>query len=458
MARTVLDYVPTPKQAVFHASAADEVLYGGAAGGGKSRAIVMEALIRALETPGARCYLFRRTYPELQDTLISEALRSIPPQLGRYHQTRRDFELVNGSVLRFRHCARDADRFRYQGAEMHHLFIDELTHFSLEVYDYLRTRLRAPKGLRIRPVVRCASNPGGAGHAWVKARFVDAGEAGATHTRSVWSDALQAAQERTLLYLPATCHDNPHLSADYVFELEQKPPRLREALLHGRWDAFEGQAFSEWRDEKEGYDTGCGSHVVRPFDVPREWPRWRSFDFGYARPFSVGWWAVSPDGAVYRYREWYGAAGPDQGLRMDPSAIARGIREQEAAFEQGLHVSGVADPSIFDGSRGESIAQRMQAEGVYFEKGENARLPGKMQLHARLALDGQGRSGLYVFSTCRAFLRTLPALACDPARPEDVDTAGEDHAYDETRYFLMARPYAPAAPKAAARRAIDPFS
>ncbi|NLG25166.1 MAG: Terminase-like family protein [Clostridiales bacterium] len=450
-----LNYRPTPRQAMFHASAADEVLYGGAAGGGKSKAIVMEALLRCLEHPGTQAYLFRRSLRELDDTLVAEALHSIPTELGKYSQSAHDYRLLNGSVLRFRHLATAKDHLNYQGAEIHWLFIDELTHFPQASYEFLKTRLRAVRSLGIRPVARLTSNPGGPGHAWVKKYFVDAGPPGEVAPRTVKSGLLGRAQRRTVQYIPARATDNPYLSEDYVFELEQKPRALREALLLGRWDAFEGQVFEEFRDDPDHYKDGLGSHVIAPFDVPAEWPRYRSFDFGYSRPFSVGWWAVDPDGAVYRYREWYGATAADEGVRMAPGDVAREILSIERQAGEGL-VRGVADPSIWDSSRGESVAEQFAREGVHFVPGDNARLSGKMQLHKRLKFGGDGRAMLYVFSTCRAFIRTVPALTYDDARCEDVDTRGEDHVYDETRYFLMERPMG-IRPNPTLRRAYHPL-
>lgn len=434
-----LNYHPTQKQCLFHQSNADEVLFGGAAGGGKSKAVVMEALLRCLEHPGTQAYLFRRTLRELDDTLVAEALRSIPSPLGSYSGTTHDFRLANGSAMRFRYCMNERDKLNYQGAEIHWLFIDELTHFEQGVYEYLKTRLRARTALDIRPAARCTSNPGGPGHAWVKKYFVDAGEPGQLVRTRVFSRLLNREQERTRQYLPARATDNPYLSEDYLFELEQKPRALREALLLGRWDAFEGQVFSEFTDDPAHYADRRFTHVIQPFEIPANWPRYRSFDFGYARPFSVGWWAMDCDGVAYRYREWYGASAANEGLRLSPAEIGRGIRRiEEEAGE--TRIGGVADPSIWDTSRGESVAEQMEREGVYFLPGDNARLSGKMQLHGRLKFNEEGVPGLYVFNTCRAFLRTVPSLCYDMSRCEDVDTSAEDHVYDETRYFLMHRP------------------
>ncbi len=436
-------YVPTEKQAAFHCSTADEALYGGAAGGGKSKALVMDALARCLLHPGTHAYLFRRTYRELEDTLIAEARASIPRALGTYNASRHEISLAGGSVMHFRHCRSSADMYDYAGTEMHWLYIDELTSFELPVYEYLRTRLRAKKELGIVPVTRCATNPGGIGHAWVRARFVDVGRPMELKEHRVESRVLGHWSTYVTQFIPALAAENPHIGEGYVFELERKPEALRRALLLGDWNAFEGQVFTEFKDDPAHYADGRWTHVIKPFQVPGHWMRYQSFDHGYTAPFSVGWWAVSPGGIAYRYREWYGWNGtPNKGAELSPGEIARGILEREAEERrEGIRFDRIADPAIFERSRGESVAQQMAAEGVNFRKGDHARLAGKMQLHGRLRFDQEGKPGLYVMDCCRQFIRTVPALPYDPSRVEDVDTAAEDHVYDETRYFLMSRPY-----------------
>lgn len=455
-----LGYTPTAKQRMFHESAAHEVLFGGAAGGGKSMAIVMDALMRCLTWPGTTAFVFRRTYPELEDTVIAEARRSIPASLAKYNVSRHEMLLPNGSRMLFRHCANAGDMYNYAGAEIHWLYFDELTTFERPAYDFLKTRLRAKKALGIVPVVRASSNPGGVGHGWVKKMFVDAGPYGAVIPHEIPETPEEERAFYTTQYIPSLATENPHISREYLRELRKKPKALRDALLYGRWDAFEGQVFTEFTDDPGHYADGLHTHVVAPFEIPADWPRYRSFDFGYSKPFSVGWWAVSPGGICYRYREWYGCDGaPNTGLRLQPGRIAQGIADAEAAERrEGVRFTGIADPSIFDVSRGESVADLMTREGVFFQPGDNARLSGKMQLHERLRFGPDGRPGLYVFSTCRAFIRTIPNLPYDPNKAEDVDSSAEDHVYDETRYFLMAWP-SPARERARARPpACDPFA
>ena len=215
--------------------------------------------------------------------------------------------------------------------------------------------------------------------------------------------------------------------------------------------------FTEWRDQPEHYGDGVGTHVIDDFSPPGTWKRYRAFDFGYKRPFAVLWMAVDPDGRVYVYRELYGAGAPNEGVRKTPAEIARLIRQAEADAGE-AEVIGVADPSIWDASRGESVAEQMAAEGVRFLRGENARLAGKMQMHVRLAMDREGKPGLYVMRRCAHTIRTLPSLVYDPLRPEDVDSQGEDHIYDALRYFLMLRPARTMNSSVRARPVFDPLA
>ena len=445
-----IPYQPTPKQAAFHATTANEVLYGGAAGGGKTKAMIMDALFRTLTFPGTTAVIFRRTYQELEDTDIKEALSSYPPEIAKYNAGRHEFNLINGSKILFRHCEHEADRFRYSGIEIQFLYFDELTSFEQAIYDFLKTRLRAKKSLGVVPIVRSASNPGGIGHGWVKKMFVDAGPYMSIIEQEIYSEALHKSKIIRSQYIPALATENPFITEDYIFQLEMKPDALRRALLNGDWDSFEGQVFTEITDNPAHYRDRLWTHVIEPFDIPASWPRYMSFDHGYSRPFSCGWWAVSPiDGTVYRYKEWYGTK-PRQantGLQYTPVQIAEGIIAREAEeIAENIYIDRIADPAIFDQSRGESVADQMRPnnnhQGVYFRKGDNTRLAGKMQLHERLRFSSEGKPRLYVFNTCQDWLRTVPTLPYSLTKPEDVDTDAEDHAYDDTRYFLMARPLA----------------
>ena len=209
---------------------------------------------------------------------------------------------------------------------------------------------------------------------------------------------------------------------------------------------YEGQFFEDFFDRPEHYLDRRFTHVIEPFEIPGDWKIYRSFDWGYHRPFSCGWWAVDYDGVAYRILELYGCTGtPNEGVRWTPEQVFAKIRaiETEHRWLAGKRITGIADPAIWDAETGESIAQTAARHQVYFQPGDHKRLPGWMQVHYRLSMDENGCPMLYVFKNCKAFIRTMPLLQYDGTNCEDVDTDGEDHVADETRYFCMSRPIRP---------------
>lgn len=436
---------PQKRQADFLCRFEDEALYGGAAGGGKSEALVLEAL-RQVAVPTYRALILRKTYPELSE-LVDKAHRYYPAAVpgAQWSEARHEWRFPSGAKIYFGAMQHPNDRFKYQGRAYDYIAFDELTHFTQDEYMYLLSRNRA-SGSGTRVYMRASANPGGIGHGWVKARFLTP----APPMQTIWEpvslrlpDGTVQETRRSRVFVPSTVFDNQILLQNdpaYAARLAALPEADKRALLYGDWDAFAGQVFCEWRSDAAHYADRRHTHVIDPFPVPRHWRIVRGFDFGYSRPFSVGWWAVSPDNILYRIRELYGCTGtPNQGLRWEPARIAREIRavERDDPNIKGHTVRGVADPSIFDQSRGESVAEMMEREGIFFDPADNARIAGKMQLHHRLAFDANGVPGLYVFHTCNHFIRTVPALVYDSANVEDVNTAMEDHIYDETRYVAM---------------------
>lgn len=417
---------------------ADEVLFGGAAGGGKSYGQIADAFIYALRYSGSKQLILRRSFPELERSLILTSLALYPKEVGKYNSTARKWFFKNCSTIEFGYCDKEKDVYNYQGAEYDMIRFDELTHFTAAQYMYLISRLRGVNDFPKQ--IKSTANPGGVGHSWVKDRFIDVAE---PNTKFV--DEF----ERSRIFIPSRVEDNTFLmksDPNYVKRLMQLPEKERKALLYGEWDIFEGQVFSEWRNNKSGFITRRNTHVIKPFEIPKDWRRYRAFDFGYSKPFAVSWFAVDHDGRAYNYREFYGCNGtPDVGIKLTAQQIAMKIREIEDEEEYDGNITGIADPAIWNntGSAEGSIAEMMEKCGVYFEKGNNSRLAGKMQVHYRLAFDDEGIPMIYFFENCRNIIRTLPMLVYDSVNPEDVDTRQEDHLYDALKYFLMASPIAP---------------
>lgn len=442
---------PQKKQVEFLSRAEDEVLYGGAAGGGKSDALVIEAL-RQVHIPHYRGILIRKTYPECR-ALIDKSMtyyQSAYPD-AKYNDSKHMWTFPSGAVIYFGSLQHSKDKHKYQGQNYDFIGIDELTHFTYDEYVYLKSRNR-PQGPGTRCYMRMTCNPGGVGHGWVKERFISGKEPYQTYTEDIFVEGKQ--YQRTSCFIPATVFDNDALLQNdpmYVANLGSLPEAERKALLYGDWDSFSGQVFTEFKNSPDHYFDRKWTHVIEPFPIPAHWRRFRSFDFGFTKPFSVGWWAVDEDGRLYRYRELYGCTGePNHGIKKEPHEIARMIREIEEKYDKGCQIMGIADPSIWDTSRGTAgcIRAEMEKEKVYFEKGKNDRLAGKMQCHYRFSFDEEGLPGVYIFKTCKDFIRTVPNLVYDELRVEDVNTAGEDHIYDEMRYMFMAAPVkSPAAKK-----------
>lgn len=424
---------PSPKQIVFLQDRHKFVAFGGARGGGKSFIVRVKAILLALQFAGIKIMIIRRSYPELVENHIKPTLAMLPVGAYKYNDGKKELTL-NGSQILFRYCAGDKDLLNYQGLETDVLFVDEATQLSEETFKVLSACVRGVNDYPKRIYLTC--NPGGVGHAWVKRLFVD----------RKFSETENPAEYS---FIQSFVTDNKALlksNPDYIKQLEALPPKLREAWLKGNWDIFEGQFFEDFVDDPKHYLDRRHTHVIDPFDIPREWRIYRSFDFGYAKPFSVGWWAVDYDGRAYRILELYGCTQtPNEGVKWSPDKIFREVKriENEHRWLKGQSIRGVADPSIWDKSRGESIAEMSEREGVYWEPGKNNRLNGWMQLHYRLAFDDDGIPMMYIFKNCKGFIRTIPSLCYDDNKPEDLDTSQEDHIADETRYFCMMRPIKP---------------
>jgi hypothetical protein len=331
------------------------------------------------------------------------------------------------------------------------IFLDEATQLSEYQMKTITACLRGVNDFPKRVYYTC--NPGGQGHQFIKAKFID---------RKF--DNGEDPDDYTFIQSLVT--DNKVLmesQPDYVKQLEALPPKLREAWLYGRWDIFEGQFFEEFREtpditkcheagitEEEAMEQGRWTHVIKPFDLSshdkRGWTIVRSYDFGYAKPFSCAWWAVDYDGTIYRIMELYGCTStPNEGVKWTPDKQFEEIAkvEREHPWLKGKQIHGVADPAIWDASRGDSIADTAIKYGVYFTPGDHERIAGWMQCHYRLQFDENGYARMYVFENCKGFIRTIPLMMYDEHKVEDLDTSQEDHIADEWRYMCMSRPIEP---------------
>ena len=431
---------PSPKQELFLTADNTYIAFGGARGGGKSWAVRIKAVLLCLNYPGIKVMIVRKTYPELQENHIiplCQMLRchgSRRERLAAYNDSKKHIKFPNGSRILFRYCDKLKDAERFQGTEVDVLFVDEATHQSEEKIEKLNACVRGYNDFPKRTYYTC--NPGGEGHQWVKRLFID----------RKYRDEEDPAE---YTFIQSRVTDNLALlekDPRYMRRLKALPPKLRKAWLEGDWNIFEGQFFEDFYDREEHYLDRQWTHVIEPFEIPDGWRIYRSFDWGYAKPFSCGWWAVDYEGTIYRILELYGCTDtPNEGLKWTPDQVFSEIHriETEHRWLAGKRIQGVADPAIWDAETGESLAERAEKYQVYFDKGDHKRIPGWMQVHYRLAFDENGFPMMYVFKNCRAFIRTLPLLQYDEHKPEDLDTGGEDHVADETRYFCMSRPIEP---------------
>ena len=400
-----------------------EVLFGGAAGGGKSDALLVEGL-RQIHIPGYRAILFRREGPQLK-RLIDRSIEIFPGIGGEWKDSKSTWHFPNNVKYIFSHMEHEKDKLKHDGQEYQYIGFDELTHFTETQYKYLYSRCRTSSP-DLTCYIRASAMPMGVGISWVKQRFIDYGP----HEVVIDTDTGLERQ-----YIPSRLDDNKVLMQNdpqYEARLKLMGPKLYKALRLGDWDSVEGAAFEEL--DKRMAPVG---HMMPAHEPPPGSLIWRAFDWGYAKPFSCGWYYEDCDGNIIRFREWYGWNGnADKGLRMGAREVARGIKEIDNFYDLS---HGIADASIFSKQDNTpSIAEEMEAEEVYWypsDSSPGSRIQGKMQIHGRL----QAKK-VFVTENCKHFWRTIPVIQVDERKPEDVDTKMEDHLYDEFRYGLMDRP------------------
>lgn len=399
--------------------------------------------------------LFRRTYPELEE-VIFQSKQIFPSMGGIYKLGSRTWHFPNGATYKLRSMDREQDADKYQGSAYTHISFDELPNWATDVaFNKLKACLRSTEEVPTKRI-RATGNPGGVGHSWVKHRFIDPDPQGfKAIDETKWvnlftgeqSDEQQKGKNwqqitSTRMFIPSRLQDNQILmlnDPNYVSRLANTgSSELVKAWLAGDWNAIEGAYFDDWSQEK---------HIIDWFEIPDYWYKFRAMDWGYAKPFSIHWYAVSdgsavlyqgkkyifPKGAMICYREWYGMVEnkPNVGLRLDSEDIAKGILEREAEELNDM----VLDPACWDSSRGVSIAEQMVDNDVYWTMADNKRIAGWQQVRYRMK-----KGLLFVMKSCTNLIRTIPIMQHDKTHYEDLDTNLEDHAVDDLRYACMSRP------------------
>lgn len=431
-----------------------EIFYGGARGGGKTDGMLGKWAIKAARYgEGAIGVFFRKTREDLKEAI--ERSKQIYNPLGAKY-TANEWTFPNGARLKFQYLERDKDAENYQGHNYTDVFFEELTHWADPgPVNKLKATLRSPTGVPTQ--FHATGNPGGPGHNWVKARYIDPAPGGWEVLTEEFENPFDGTkQELQRVFIPSKLTDNPLLlNADplYVAKLQQSGSKeLVKAWLKGDWNVIEGAYFDCWSDQM----------VIKPCILPEHWTRFRSFDWGSAKPFSVGWWAIAsedlmhpsggviPKNAMVRYREWYGCKKdkPNTGLKLTVEQVAEGIVSRGT---EKIHYS-VADPAIFSQDGGPSMSERMYNHSkIVWRRADNKRVAtqghvgGWDQMRARMV--GDENPMIYCFDTCIDSIRTIPVIQHDENKPEDLDTESEDHAADEWRYACMSRPYTKPAPK-----------
>jgi len=421
---------PHYKQALALKSPAFELLFGGAAGGGKSDFLLMD-FYSGVNKYGKhwKGIMFRRTYDELEELLL-RANQIYAPLGGKLVNKGRDYVFSNGATIKFRYLEQDKHVLRYQGHQYTWIGFDELGNYPTDfAWRYMITRCRSAAGVPC--YMRSSANPGGVGHAWIKTRWIDGYEAYKTHKTVETAGAVEFPITRA--FIPSRLEDNPALMKNdpgYAERLKLLPGHLYRALRGGDWDIFAGQVFDEFRRSR---------HVVKPFALEAgEWIKFYAYDWGYSKPFSLGKWAVNSEGRMVRYGEWYGCEKGeiDVGVKMSTKEIAE--RCWEMAVQEGI-TKMVADTAMWskDGD-GPSKTEIFEEAGFEMIKANKDRKNGLSIFHQRLKTEcGDGQPMLLIFDHCVDFIRTIPALTPCPGNPEDVNTALEDHIYDESRYAMM---------------------
>jgi phage terminase large subunit len=411
-------YRPFPRQREFHDSRAKYRLFGGAAGPGKTKALLWECIFQALEFPGVDTLLLRRTFPELESSLLAYFRRDVPREMyASYNESKHIVTWHNGSTTRFGHCANENDVYQYQGAEYLFIGLDELTHFTLKQWQFLTSRNRCPVPGTF-PNMAGATNPGNIGHAWVKALWID-------REAPAGMESASQYDERDYSFIKATIADNPVYAHDLEYQrtLDSLPTHLRRAFLQGDWNIVAGQYFDV---------LDCSLHTARHEEVSIErwWPHWISIDWGFEHPSAVLWHAAAPDGVVVTYREFVQN-------HLSPRMLAAAIAERSV----GERISAVyLSPDAFAQRTADDTIADQLGQGLALEHlprpdlADDERVGGWMLMYELL------RTSKWLITTnCHELLETLPVLTRDEANIEDILKTDGDDVADSARYGIKSR-------------------
>ncbi|MDD3203548.1 MAG: phage terminase large subunit [Pygmaiobacter massiliensis] len=397
---------PNTRQEKFFRAQERFIAYGGARGGGKSWAVRKKAALLALQYPGIRMLLVRRTLPEVRENHILPLITELKG-LAEYKKSEEVMLFTCGSRLRFGYCDNETDVTRYQGQEYDVIFLDEATQFTVYQYNTLTACLRGANSFPKRMYLTC--NPGGVGHDWVKRLFID-------------RKFTPTENPQNYRFIPARVYDNTALVAQdtgYIAMLQNLPEDLRRAWLDGDWNVFAGQYFKEFRREL---------HVTAPFSIPRHWNRYVTLDYGLdmLAAYAV---AVDEKGTAYVEKEVY-----ESGLIVSEAA-----QRVKMLLCDTTATAVLAPPDLWNRRQesGKSVADLFAEYGVLLTRTGNERIPGWLAVKERLRISEEGLPRLRIFESCVNLIRTLPGLQYDPKRPNDVANEPHEltHAPDALRGF-----------------------
>lgn len=416
----------TKKQNAFIKSEAFETLFGGAAGGGKSYGQLIDALLYALKYPKSSQIIFRSTFADLEKSLIRKSRDLYPLSIATYNDAKHVWKFKNGSIIDFGYIQYEKDVYQYQSAEYDVIRFDELTHFTEFMYTYMISRCRGANNYPKR--IKSSTNPGGIGHAWVKERFIDIGAPNKIHECT-----LETGEVVSRIFIPSLVQDNKFMleyDPDYIKRLDNLPEKERKALKDGNWDIHDGMFFTEFKRS---------IHVIKPFEIPKEWTRYISLDYGLDM-FAALFHSVDTKGKDYIYKE----------IHKSRLIVSEAVQILKSYMRKEKFKYVYAPPDLWSKDRhtGKSTAELFYEGGIPLTKVSNDRKAGWLNVKEWLKVKKKQHeqtgqiyedSDLKIFDTCINLIRCLPQLQYDDKDPNDVATQPHEltHITDALRYFCI---------------------